>query len=96
MKHGRTNHSAAFKSKVAVEALKGLKSTAELASTYGIHPNQISKWKKLVLEELPVIFSSRRAKATQDAREEMDRLYQEVGKLQIELTWLKKKLDLDE
>ena len=63
MKKKRQNHSAAFKAKVAVEAIKGLKTSAELASQYGVHPTQIAKWKKRVLEEVPGIFSGRQERA---------------------------------
>ena len=95
MKKGRRNHSAAFKAKVALEAVKGLKSSAELASQFGVHPSQIAKWKKQVLEELPGVFSSRRARQEQDQEALKARLYQQIGQLQVELDWLKKKVGLD-
>jgi putative transposase len=85
MKKGRRNHSAEFKARVALEAVKGIKSMAELASEYEVHPNQITKWKKQVLAELPGIFSDRRK------RDAEGRLYQQIGQLQVELDWLKKK-----
>ena len=95
MKKGRRNHSAAFKAMVALEALKGLKSSAELASQSGVHPTQIAKWKKQALEELPGVFSSRRARREQDEEALKARLYQQIGQLQVELDWLKKKVGLD-
>jgi putative transposase len=67
MKKGRRNHSAEFKARVALEAIKGIKSMSELASEYAVNPNQISQWKKQVLEELPGIFSEKR---TRDAESE--------------------------
>ena len=95
MKRGRRNHSAEFKSRVALEALKGIKSMSELASEYEVHPNQISTWKKQVLAELPGIFSDRR-KCEADGGEELKaRLYEQIGQLQVELNWLKKKSGLE-
>ena len=57
MHNMRRNHDAAFKAKVALEALKGVKTIAQLSSEYGVHPNQIRQWKKRLLKELPEIFS---------------------------------------
>lgn len=95
MKKGRRNHSAEFKARVALEAIKGMKSMSELASEYEVHPNQISKWKKQALGELPGIFSERR-KREEDGEEKLKaRLYQQIGQLQVELDWLKKKSGLD-
>ena len=67
MKKGRRNHSAEFKARVALEAIKGIKSMSELASEYAVNPNQISQWEKQDLEELPGIFSEKR---TRDAESE--------------------------
>jgi len=91
MKQGRKNHSAEFKARVALEAVKGIKSMAELASEYEVHPNQISKWKKQVLTELPGIFSDRRKREADGEETLKARLYQQIGQLQVELEWLKKK-----
>lgn len=95
MKKKRQNHSSAFKAKVALEAIKGLKTSAELASQYEVHPTQIAKWKKRVLEEVPGIFSGRQERAEQDEEELRARLYQQIGQLQVELDWLKKKHGLE-
>jgi transposase-like protein len=91
----RNHYAADFKAKIALEAIKGHKTLNELASEYGVHPNQISTWKKQLLQELPRIFSSRRAQATQDEEALKARLYQQIGQLQVELDWLKKKVGLD-
>jgi putative transposase len=95
MKKGRRNHSAEFKARVALEAIKGIKSMTELASEYEVHPNQISKWKKQVLAELPGIFSDRRKREENSEEELKARLYQQIGQLQFELDWLKKKSGLE-
>lgn len=91
MKRGRRNHSAEFKARVALEAIKGIKSMAEMASEYEVHPNQIGKWKKQVLEELPGIFSERQKRHAEDEEELKAQLYQQIGQLQFEMDWLKKK-----
>ncbi len=61
MKKGRRNHSAEFKARVALEAIKGIKSMSELASEYEVHPNQISKWKKQVFASFGPSDAKRRA-----------------------------------
>ena len=64
----------------------------ELASEYGVHPNLIREWKKHLLSELPQVFNSRKGEEQKTLEEERDRLFQQIGQLQYELTWLKKKL----
>jgi transposase-like protein len=89
----RKRYSAELKARVALEAIKGQKTTNELASEYGVHPTQIAQWKKQVLEELPQLFSSRREKAEQAEEELKAALYQQIGQLKVELDWLKKKVE---
>jgi putative transposase len=95
MKDKRRNHSAAFKAKVALAAAKGDKTIAELASQYEVHPNQIAKWKKQLLESLPEIFNRYRQKDQRRQDELTERLYQQIGQLKVELDWLKKKSGFD-
>jgi putative transposase len=95
MKNKRRNHSAQFKAKVAMEAAKGDKSIAELASQYEVHPNQITKWKKQLLESLPEVFSRSRQKDRHRQDELTEHLYQQIGQLKVELDWLKKKSGFD-
>ena len=87
----RRNHSAAFKSKVALEAVKKEKTIAQLSSEFGIHPNQITQWRKQLLDELPDIFSRKRKKKESDAEALEAELYRQIGQLKVELDWLKKK-----
>ncbi len=87
----RRNHDAAFKSKVALEAVKGEKTMAQLSSEYGVHPNQIRLWKKRLLAELPSLFSDKRKKAERENEDLEAELYRQIGQLKVELEWLKKK-----
>ena len=94
MRGMRKRYDGSFKARVALEAIKGERTMAELAAVYGVHPNQISKWKKQALDELPGIFSGRDEKKEAQGKELVDRLYQEIGRLKVELDWLKKKAGL--
>ena len=87
----RKSFTTEFKSKVAIEALKGHKTTSELASEFGVHVTQINTWKKQLLDGAGDIFSRNKKKQEENHEEEKDRLYRQVGKLQVELDWLKKK-----
>jgi len=91
MRNLRRQHSSAFKAKVALEAIKGEKSIAQLSSEFGVHPNQIRQWKKQLLQELPGIFSKKRKRAEKDAEQLESELYRQIGQLKVELDWLKKK-----
>jgi len=87
----RKRYSAEIKAKVALEAMKGQKTTNEIASEYGVHPSQIAQWKKQALDELPQIFSSGRSEQKQSDEALTNTLYQEIGQLKVQLDWLKKK-----
>ena len=87
----RKPRSAQFKSQVALEALKNEKTINELASEYEIHANHISQWKRQLLDNLPDIFSKGRSQKTQNDEALQAHLYEEIGRLEVELDWLKKK-----
>ena len=90
----RKRHSAEFKAKVALEALKGVKTVNKLAAEYGVHPTQISQWKRQLGGSAKEIFGNRRAKEAQDYESVQATLYEEIGRLKMELDWVKKTLGL--
>jgi len=90
----RRRHTAEFKAQVAAAALKEQQTLNELASAYGVHPVQVAQWKKQALSGLPELFASRRARAQDDAEARQARLYEEIGRLKVELDWLKRKVHL--
>jgi transposase-like protein len=94
MKRQRKQYSADLKAKIAVEAVKGQRTIQEIASQYGIHPSQVTQWKKQLVESAAEIFSNGRDHATEADEQMKAELYQQVGKLQGELDWLKKKSGL--
>ena len=94
MSRKRKQYNAEFKARVAVEAVRGNKTISEISSHYEVHPNQVAKWKKQALENLPSLFERGRNGFGQDREELVERLYSQIGRLQTELAWLKKKCDL--
>ena len=82
---------AEFKAKVAIEALKGNKTINELTSEFGVHASQIQNWKKLLLDGSKELFNGKKEKTEESIAQERDRLYAQVGRLAVELEWLKKK-----
>lgn len=90
----RRQHGGAFKARVAIEAIGGHKTVNEIAGAYEIHPAQVAKWKAEALARLPEALSDgRQGKAKEDSATEA-RLYQEIGRLTMEVEYLKKKLGL--
>ncbi len=87
----RKKYDAALKAKIALEAVKGDKTIREISSAYGVHPNQIMKWKKQLLAELPSIFSDKKANTEKEKEDLEAELYRQIGQLKVELEWLKKK-----
>ena len=87
----RKSYTADFKAQVALEAVKGERSLSELASRYEVHPNQIGQWRKALLAGVREVFSDKRQRKEQDGEAEKARLYEEIGRLKVELDWLKKK-----
>jgi len=92
MTQKRRRRNAQFKFEVALEAAKGLQTASQIASSREVHPNQISVWKKQLLTDGPAIFrpSTSQKQKAQDVREA--ELYEQIGRLKMELEWLKKKV----
>ncbi|NEX23112.1 transposase [Thiorhodococcus mannitoliphagus] len=86
----RKRYSKDFKAKVALAAIKAQQTAGELASESGVHPKQINDWKKQAVDALPEVFGRTVAREAAEREGERDRLYQQIGRLQVELDWLKK------
>jgi transposase-like protein len=93
MSRQRQQHSAEFKARGALEALKELKTIPELAREYSVHPTPINHWKKHLREGAPSLFG--RAGRTPEGTDTVvvTTLYEKIGRLNMELDWLKKKVD---
>jgi len=92
----RRIHAPAFKAKVALEAIKEQKTIAELSSMYSVHSTQITKWKKKALDILSQGFSEKKIQQEHNDRELIQELYQQIGKLKVEVDFLKKKMGIFE
>jgi transposase-like protein len=92
MKGKRKQHTAAFKAQVAIAALKGDRTVNELASHYGVHPTLIHGWKKQLLANADQVFQNGSKAATADAEAEKAELFEQIGRLKMDLEWLKKKV----
>ena len=88
----RRRFSKEFKAKVALEAIKGQRTAAELAQEFGVHVNQINLWKKQLIEAAPLAFGNGKDREAEELKRERDILYRKVGQLQVEVDWLKKRL----
>lgn len=88
----RRLHEAELKARVALAALKGDKTINEIAALFEVHPNLVTLWRKRALAELPRVFSEKAAKGAAEVEAKETRLYEQIGRLKVELDWLKKKL----
>ena len=88
----RKQYTAAFKAQVALAALKGDRTVNELASQYGVHPTLIHSWKKQLLAGADQVFQNGSKAVTADAEAEKAELFEQIGRLKMELEWLKKKV----
>jgi transposase-like protein len=86
----RKQYSPKFKARVAIEAIRGEKTLSQLGSHFKVHPMQIAKWRKSAVEQLPELFVDGRTKA-RNSEADSNALYEEIGRLKVELDWLKKK-----
>ena len=89
----RSRPNASFKAKVALAAVKEVKTVSELASQYGVHPTQIHQWKRQLMERAEEIFNTPKTAGRNGEEQEalQAKLYEEIGRLKVELEWVKKK-----
>lgn len=83
--------SSQFKAKVALDAIRGVRTVNEIAQEFGVHPTQVGLWKKMLQEQASGIFDIVRGPKPPDPSSSPERLYSEIGRLKMELDWLKKK-----
>ena len=94
MPRPRKQFSPTMKARVALEAIRGESTTAEIARQYSIHPNLVGIWKRHALEGLPELFATPRGKKPDTEDVDKDDLYRKIGQMKVELDWLKKKSGL--
>ena len=94
MKRQRKQYGIDLKARIALEAIRGNSTINEIASRYGVHPTQVTQWKKQAIEGLREVFSNGRARALAQNEQFKAELYQQIGQLKVELDWLKKKSGL--
>ena len=88
----RKVHTPEFKAKVGLEALRGVKTINEIGQEHGVHPVQVGQWKKAIQEQAKTLFEGKRGPKPVAAHRAPELLYSEIGKLKVELDWLKKSL----
>lgn len=94
MSKKRKQYSSAFKSKVALAALKGEETTSQIAARFGVHPTMVSTWKRELQDNASDIFDTKSTSSRKDANEpDTDQLYREIGRLTVERDFLSRKLD---
>ena len=96
MPRPRKNHPPNLKAKVALEALKGMKTASEIGQAFSVHPNLVAIWKKQAADGIQSLFESPREDSTRqlELEAERDELFRQIGQLKVELDWLKKKSGL--
>jgi transposase len=90
-RRGRKRYDATFKAKVALAAVRGDKTISELASQHAVHGNLVSQWKRKLLANIELVFTEADDGQREDREALLDDLYQQIGRLKVELEWLKKK-----
>jgi transposase-like protein len=87
----RKYFSGEFKARVALEAIRGIKTVNEIGQEFGVHPTQVGLWKQALLAQAGSVFDTARGPKPADLSASPERLYSEIGRLKMELDWLKKK-----
>ena len=88
MSKKRRNHEPSFKAKVALAAIRGDKTISEIASQYGVHPNQVSSWKKIALDNLESLFAGNHSAFDDDSERKIKELHAKIGELTVERDFL--------
>jgi transposase-like protein len=88
----KKRHPAAFKAKVALEAAKQTRTAADLAKAFQVHPVQISQWKKQLLDNIDSLFRDGRRREQEEGQARRAELFEQIGRLNVEVEWLKKRL----
>ena len=88
----RKRHTEDFKAKVALEAVKGVRTLSELSAMHGVHPTVIAQWKRQLVEGAAEVFRRGQGATGRSEQELTAPLYEEIGRLKVEVDWLKKKL----
>jgi transposase len=91
MSKKRRQHSPDLKARVGLETLKGIEPIHAIAAKYQVHPVQVSQWKKKATDRLPEVFAGKADHDAEAAKERENELYEEIGRLKMQLEWLKKK-----
>jgi transposase len=86
----RTRYSAEFKARVALDAIRGEHTLAELAARHGVHPNLISQWKRLAIEQMATLFDGGRAETVKEKEADVEKLHAKIGQLLVERDFLAK------
>jgi transposase-like protein len=90
----RKTYTPAFKAKVGLEAIRGVKTVNQIGQEHGVHPVQVAQWKRDIQERAEALFAAKRGPKKADGPGDADQLYSEIGRLKVELDWLKKKSGL--
>ena len=90
----RKQHSPQFKARVVIEVIRGHKTLSQLASQFKVHPIQIAKWRKAALEQMPELFVDGRTRKARTGEADNNALFEEIGRLKVELDWLKNKVGM--
>jgi transposase-like protein len=91
VKNKRKRHDSQFKARVALEALKGLKTVQQIAKEFGIHPGQVSDWKRLLSEQAGSVFEGGKSREVEDFDKEREGLHSKIGELTVQLDFVVKK-----
>ena len=91
----RKTYTASFQAKVGLEPIRGVKTANEIGQDHGVHPAQVGPWQQAILEQAGTLFETQRGRKREEEPAKPDRLYCGIGRLKMELDWLKKKSGVD-